>query len=218
MKIQIYEKFILKAYTKIYLPKNIIDSEIYFYYAGFVEKLLSNLKYKLDSDTLFDKDYQEIFSTQINELNKEEKNDVLEFYYLLKIVFNILKKYSEWILILTTHILPAVKKVLYKALEMDLLMALCGVAFLLAERKYYLVLLNFLTLTVEEYWLDIFYRTDNVGGGTVLNLKNAAESSRFRIDLDPKHLLHLHFGLTSKTRKLHRGITPLIAILFSFFN
>lgn len=66
--------------------------------------------------------------------------------------------------------------------------------------------------------LDIFYRTDNVGGGTVLNLKNAAESSRFRIDLDPKHLLHLHFGLTSKTRKLHRGITPLIAILYSFFN
>lgn len=95
MKIQIYEKYILKAYAEIHLPKLIFDSEIYFYYAGFVDKLLSNQKYMLDSDTLFNKEYQNVFNTKLNELKKEEKNDVLEFYYLLKIVFNILNKYSE---------------------------------------------------------------------------------------------------------------------------
>lgn len=94
-KLNKYEKRILEAYRYIGLPKHIFDSNIYFYYAGYVEKLMSGTKYNIELSTLFDKEYLDYFNDNLNKLDQNEKSEVLEFYYLLKLVFIILKKYSE---------------------------------------------------------------------------------------------------------------------------
>ena len=39
---------------------------------------------------------------------------------------------------------------------------------------------------------------------TIFSIQNARGQSRFRLDVDLEHFLHLHFGLTNKARKVHR--------------
>lgn len=95
MKLAKYEKRILEAYKFIELPEHIFDSNIYFYYYGYVDKLMSGIRYKIESEVLFNKEYLDYFSDNLNKLNETEKNKALEFYYLLKLIFVILKKYAE---------------------------------------------------------------------------------------------------------------------------
>ena len=52
--------------------------------------------------------------------------------------------------------------------------------------------------------LEIGYGNPRVKGYTVINYNNSAGKSVFRIDFDPVHQLHAHYGATKKLMQLHR--------------
>lgn len=55
---------------------------------------------------------------------------------------------------------------------------------------------------------------------TIFSIQNARGQSRFRLDVDLEHFLHLHFGLTNKARKIHRTgiIEAIIGIITGVGN
>ncbi|MBR4209771.1 MAG: hypothetical protein IKQ96_06115 [Lachnospiraceae bacterium] len=47
--------------------------------------------------------------------------------------------------------------------------------------------------------------SEKKNGGTIINYNNSNGSSRFRVDIDHDHLLHVHYGHSGKLRDQHRN-------------
>ena len=64
--------------------------------------------------------------------------------------------------------------------------------------------------------IEMGYGNPSKNGFTPLNYNNSAGQSRFRIEADSLHMLHMHYGKTNRLREIHRtGIIDSIAGIIS---
>ena len=68
--------------------------------------------------------------------------------------------------------------------------------------------------------VDIGYGNPSVNGSTFLNIAKGSGKPFFRLDFDPTHMLHAHFGATKSALALHRtglvnGVAGFVSGVFS---